>query len=360
MFSFRTTPLEEQLDKALTQGNVGCFCTQNCWDTASGQYMYDIFRHRGNLRTVFSPRDTELTPLTNHIEFSVEELRGLNAVVVEIQDVGVRYFNYTKDVMSLMEKLRDMEDSAPSMYVVDHVNPAGRVVEGSMPQGDCEAHTPKVPHRHGLTLGELALLYHSEIGARFALHVISANAADSTRSLLPWAIAPCSDIPGMFTCDMYSGGGLWNSTNVSPGIGTARPYEYIGAPFVKTTSSGFSAVLPPPASDGVMMRPCSFTPACGRYEGKKCYGYQIMLQPGAEYHSLLHTVYLMRYMKQHYPDFVLEPHFASKLSDPVLLSCINGLTDTPEMREHMKTEEQKWIRKAKRYLLYEDQPYRVK
>ena len=158
MFSFRTTPLQEQLDKALVDGKVGCFCTQNCWDTASGQYMYDIFRQRGNLQTVFSPRDTELTPLTNHIEFTPDELLGLNAVVVEIQDVGVRYFNYTKDVMALMETLRDLGDNAPSLYIVDHVNPAGRVVEGSMPQGDCEPHTPKIPHRHGLSLGELALL----------------------------------------------------------------------------------------------------------------------------------------------------------------------------------------------------------
>ena len=360
MFSFRTTPLQEQLDKALTEGRVGCFCTQNCWDTASGEYMYDIFRRRGNLQTVFSPRDTELTPLTNHIEFSIDELKGLNAVVVEIQDVGVRYFNYTKDVMALVETLKDMGDEAPSLYIVDHINPAGRVVEGSMPLCDSEPHTPKVPHRHGLTLGELVLLYYSEIGAKFPLHIISANASDSTRSLLPWAIAPCSDIPGMFTCDMYSGGGLWNNTNVSPGIGTARPYEYIGAPFIKTASASSQSVIPPPVAEGVLLRPCSFTPACGRYEGKKCYGYQILLQSGTEYHSFLHTVYLMRYMKQTFPDFVLDEGFSTKLSDPVVLSCILGETDPLEMREHVKTEEQKWIRKAKKFLLYDDQPYRVK
>lgn len=360
MFSFRTTPIREQLDKALVDGEVGCFCTQNCWDTASGQYMYDMFRQRGNLRTVFSPRDTELAPLTNHIGFTPEELRGLNAVVVEIQDVGVRYFNYTKDVMALMEALRDMNDDAPSLYIVDHVNPAGRVVEGSMPQGDCEPHTPKVPHRHGLSLGELSLLYHAEIGAKFALHVISANATDSSKALLPWTIAPCSDIPGLFTCDMYSGGGLWNNTNVSPGIGTARPYEYIGAPFVKTVTSPSAGVVPPPPAEGATMRPCSFTPACGRYEGKKCYGYQIMLQPGVEYHSFLHTVYLLRYMRQTFPSFALDPSFALKLSDPVVLSCIMGEISPLEMREHIKTEEQKWIRKAKKYLLYDDQPYRVK
>ena len=133
MFSFRTTSLEDQLDKALTEGKVGCFCTQNCWDTERGRYMYDIFRERGNLQIIFSPRDTELTPHTNHIEFKVEDFAGLNAVVVEIQDVGSRYFNYTKDVLALMDALKSMKDDAPSLYIVDHINPAGRVVEGTMP-----------------------------------------------------------------------------------------------------------------------------------------------------------------------------------------------------------------------------------
>ena len=133
MFSFRTTSLEDQLDKALLEGKVGCFCTQNCWDTQSGRYMYDIFKERGNLQVIFSPRDTEVTPLTNHIAFSPEDLVGLNAIVVEIQDVGARYFNYTKDVFRLMNALKQMKDDAPSLHVVDHINPAGRVVQGTMP-----------------------------------------------------------------------------------------------------------------------------------------------------------------------------------------------------------------------------------
>ena len=355
MFSFRTTSLEEQLDKALLEGKVGCFCTQNCWDTEKGRYMYDIFAERGNLQIVFSPRDTELTPLTNHVEFSADELKELNAVVVEIQDVGSRYFNYTKDVFRLMEALKDMKDEAPSLYIVDHINPAGRVVEGTMPSAEIEAYVPKVSHRHGLTLGELANLYYHEIGAKFALHVVSALATDSNKQLMPWTIAPASDIPGLFTCDLYSGGGLWNNTNITPGIGTARPYEYIGAPFVKHSSKENV-----PMMEGVMLRPCSFTPSCGRYEGKKCYGYQIMLQPGVEYHSFIHTLMLIRYFKERYSEFCLEDGFEAKLSDPVLLGYVNGEVSNEEMREHVKVEEQKWIRKAKKFSLYDDLPYRIK
>ena len=355
MFSFRTTSLEEQMDRALRQGSVGCFCTQNCWDTEHGRYMYDIFRERGNLKTIFTPRDTELTPQTNHIEFSLDELSGLNAVVVEIQDVGVRYFNYTKDVLRLMEVLKEMGDDSPALYIVDHINPAGRVVEGTMPSMTVEPYVAKVAHRHGLTLGELVNLYYHEIGAKFAIHVISALATESNKQLMPWTIAPASDIPGLFTCDMYSGGGLWNNTNITPGIGTARPYEYIGAPFVKTADNE-----PVPVAEGVLLRPCSFTPSCGKYEGKKCYGYQILLEPGVEYHSLLHTLQLMRYFKDRYEEFKLEDGFEAKVSDQVIIDFINGSVPYEDLKEHIKVEEQKWIRKAKKFLLYEDQPYRIK
>ena len=342
------------MDRALRDGRVGCFCTQNCWDTEKRRYMYDIFRERGNLVHIFSPRDTELTPLTNHIEFSAEDLAGLDAVVVEIQDVGTRYFNYTVDVFRLMLMLKEMEN-APSLYIVDHINPAGRSVEGTMPSSG-DRNIPKIAHRHGLTLGELANLYYSEIGARYALHVISALATGSNKQLMPWTIAPASDIPGLFTCDMYSGGGLWNNTNVTPAIGTARPYEYIGAPFVKTSAS---EALPVP--EGVSLRPCSFTPACGRYEGKKCFGYQILLEPGAEYHSLMHTLQLIHYFNDRYPhEFRKEEGFMEKLADDVLYDYIVNKVSWNDAREHIKVEEQKWIRKARKYLLYEDAPYRIK
>ena len=354
MFSFRTTPLENQLDKALTDGKVGCFCTQNCWDTSSDRYMYQIFQERGNLVRLFQPEDAELTPGTNHIHFDSESLKGLNAIVVEIQDVGSRYFNYTKDIFRLMMLLMVI-DEPPALYIVDHINPAGRVVEGTVPTGECESFIPRVAHRHGLTLGELCNLFYAEIGAKYPLHVISALASDYNKDLLPWTIAPASDIPGMFTCYMYSGGGLWNNTNITPAIGTARPYEYFGAPFI---THGPYDRLPTP--DGVLLRPCSFKPSAGRYAGEKCFGYQIMLKPGTQYHSLLHTLQLIRYFKDTSPDFTLYEEFYRKLADEKLAAYLSGEISFQDAKEYVKQEEQKWIRKAKRFALYDDQPYRMK
>lgn len=353
MFSFRTTPLGEQLDKVLLEGKVGCFCTQNCWDPQTGKYMYEIFSERGNLAHIFMPRDTELTPETNHIEFTQESLEDLDALVVEIQDVGSRYFNYTRDVMQLLSWRARMQEG-PSIYVVDHINPAGRIVEGSIPALESDIWTPKVAHRHGLTLGELCTLYCNEIDAKFPLHVISAL-AHSSHQLLPWQIAPASDIPGIFSSYLYSGGGLWNNTSITPGIGTARPYEYLGAPFIKP---GKAAELP--QAEGAMLRSCSFTPAAGRYEGERCYGYQIILEPGAQYHSLLHTLQLMRYFSEHYSQFEITSELLVKVADPVIAEYLKGGITFDIVQEHVKLEEQKWIRKAKRFILYDDAPYRIK
>ena len=85
-----------------------------------------------------------------------------------------------------------------------------------------------------------------------------------------------------------------------------------------------------------------------------------MLLPGAEYHSLLHTLQLMRFFLGRYSQFELEEAFFRKLADPVLADYLRGEISFQDAREHVKLEEQKWIRKAKRFSLYPDQPVRMK
>ena len=108
------------------------------------------------------------------------------------------------------------------------------------------------------------------------------------------------------------------------------------------------------------MRPCSFTPSAGRYEGVACQGYQIILKPGAQYHSLLHTLEFMRFFMEHYSQFEMLPSLFTKVADPVIAEFLKGNITFDIVQEHVKIEEQKWIRKAKRYTLYDETPYRIK
>lgn len=350
MFSFRTTHIEDQLDRALNDGKVGVFCTDNCWDPNRGAYLYDIFSRRGNLKELFLPEQSA-AGIAPHISFSKERLEGLNAVVVEIQDVGSRYFNYTNDVFSLMDSLNEIQD-APSLYIIDHLNPAGRVVEGSMQAGVTVTGAPKMAHKHGMTLGELAHLYHNESDFSYALHIVSAMASGASR-LLPWAIPPASEFGGMFSCQLYSGGGLWEHTTMCEGIGTGRAFEFIGAPYIKPNDQA-------PTAEGILMRSCSFTPLYGKYANKQCFGYQILVTPDQQYHSFLHTVRLMRHFKERYSEFEFTDGFFQRLADPVVGAYLKGEITYDIVQEHVKAEEQKWVRKAKRYVLYNDAPYRIK
>ena len=352
MFSFRTTVLGDQLDRALLEGKVGVFCTPACWDASGGRYLYDLFRARGNLAAIFMPGE-ESVPGTAHISFDVDELSALDAVVVEIQDAGSRYFPFTTDVLRLISALASMQDP-PALYIVDHPNPAGREVEGTLPAGESDVWTPACAHRHGLTLGELAQMYAGETGAQISLHVISAELASTARTLTPWMIPPASDFAGVFTPFFYCGGKLWTDTDLNPGLGTVRPYEMIGAPFIKTAGSRI------PVPEGVLARPCSFVPLAGLYEGEQCFGWQFIIMPGSRYHSLLHTVQLMRYFSEHYSQFRISDSLYGRLADPVMTEYFRGNITFDIVEEHVKGEEQRWIRKAKRYLLYDDQPIRIK
>lgn len=352
MFSFRTSPIGDQLDKALLDGRVACFCTPGCWNVGSQEYLQEIFRRRGNLVREFTPAGAEFAPLSGRIDFDASDLEDLDAIVVEIQDVGVRYFGYTRDVMRLLSFRARMEEG-PAIYIVDHINPAGRTVEGTIPVVDGDPWTPRVAHRHGLTLGELCNLHCSEIGAHFPLHVISALTSVAGRGLLPWAISPAPDVTGLFSCELLGGGGLWCKTSVTPGIGTPRPYEYIGAPFID-----ISAI--PPSPPGVLMRPCSFMPSYGMYAGDVCRGWQIILLPGAQYNSFLHSVQLIRWISDRCSRLEITQGLIDRISDPVVSEFLRGNITFDIVQEHVKGEEQKWIRKAKRFLLYDDAPYRIK
>ena len=108
------------------------------------------------------------------------------------------------------------------------------------------------------------------------------------------------------------------------------------------------------------MRPCSFTPSAGRYLGERCQGYQIILRPDARYHSLLHTLELMRYFAEHYSQFEMLPQLHVKVADPVISEYLKGGITFDIVQEHVKAEEQKWIRKAKGFILYDDAPVRIK
>lgn len=374
MFSFRTTPLAEQPDKVLNTGRVGVLCNQVAWNPEQGEYLFETLYKKGNLKKVLIPQKgiSEIDALDfkgcqfvpfygtdeESLSFQAQQLEDLDALVIELQDIGSRYYYTASTLYNLFQTLH-YNDISLSVYILDRENPTGREVEGTMisPELASPLGIEGLPHRHGLTIGELANLFYTEIGAKFPLHIVSYLVRSATKFMMPWSIPPSFDISGLFTCNFYSGQYLWNGTNVSCGEGTARPYELFGAPFMKSLLKMDQDLI---ADPGVFIRWTKFSPLFGKCASEDCYGFQLLPNPGVQYHSLAHTIRLMHFVADNCKEFSVNDSFESLLGDSQLSQYILEGGDWTEIKEHIKVEEQRWIRKAKKYLLYDEQLWRVK
>lgn len=366
MFSFRTTPFSLQEDSVLRKGRIGVLCNQAAWHPETGEYLFETLARRGNLKKIFSPEHSLYGKLVDGVEtievastIEASDLNDIDALVIELQDVGSRYSNYTSLLFNIFKFLK-VTDSSLSVFILDRLNPSGRQIEGTLG-------IIGLPHRHGLTLGEVANMFYTELNAKFPLHIISANAESVNRELMAWTIPPFSDFSGLFTSHFYSGQCLWRGTNVSYGHGTNRPFEQFGAPFLeplfeynrKNGFSGWNDPENPVSNASLNIRWTRFVPAYGIYQNETCFGFQLMFVPGVPYHALNHALRLLRFIHDNFAEFDCSS-LNRYLEDATLMSYVEGNIDWDSTREYIKAEEQKWLRKSKKFALYGDEPIRVK
>ncbi len=386
MFSFRTTPLDEQADKVLTGGRLAVLCNQVAWNPSTREYLFESLYRKGNLKKVFVPSDglfderispsdslggysqfnmdnCEFLPLKgwgkDAIETILPHLDEIDALVVEFQDLGIRYSPLLSLLYNLFEVLHTKGLNI-SVYLLDRENPLGRGVEGTMLPLDYKTDNgiTGLPHAHGLTLGEIANIFHSELDAVFPLHIISYVVRAATKLMMPWSVSPYANVPGFFTCGFMAGQYLWEGTNISSGRGTMRPYELFGAPFMSKLSDLDGIDLD---DNAVMLRKTEFIPHFDKYAKERCYGFQLLQIPGMQYHSLAHQLRIMKALYNIYDEFQYSDDMIMYLGDDVLMSYLNeDEISWDQIKEHIKVEEQKWIRKAKKYLLYDQSLWRVK
>ena len=366
MFSLRTTPFLEQPDLTLQNGRLAVLCNHAAWHPDEGAYLFELIARRGNLVRVIMPEHSLYGQVCEGVEtvevtteVPVEALSGIDGIVVELQDVGSRYSRFTRLLYNLIDTLNRRVRNV-SLYIIDRNIPSGRQIEGTTGSFG-------LPQRHGLTFGEMANMFYSEANARFPIHIIAAGAEAVNKELMPWSIPPFSDFCGLFTSHFYSGQCLWMGTNVSYGHGTTRPFEQFGAPFMESLFnwnerneySGWNEPGHPTASPGVMMRWTRFVPEYGIHAGETCFGFQLMFVPGAQYHAFNHALRLIRFVRENCPEFRFNG-MEDLLEDEALMCYLKGEVDWDVTREYIKAEEQKWLRKSKKYLLYDEAPWRVK
>lgn len=205
-----------------------------------------------------------------------EMLKGLDALVFDIQDLGARFYTYTATMGMAMDKAGE---AGIEFFVLDRPNPVnGDTIEGPVIDPDLRGfygYFP-VPIRYGMTMGELALLHQGLDGSKARLHVVAMQGwkrsmwYDDTG--LPW-IKPSPNMPNVNAAALYPGLAGFDYSNISVGRGTPLPFEWIGAEWLDADAvvkKMKDAKLP-----GLTFERKDFTPDKGDFQGQACRGVAI-------------------------------------------------------------------------------------
>ena len=217
-----------------------------------------------------------------------EMLAGLDALVIDLQDVGTRIYTY---IYTTAYCLKAAARTGLPVIVCDRPNPIGGVaVEGPMLEKGYESFVGlyELPMRHGMTIGELARLFNERFGLGAKLEVIPMQGwrremyFDETG--LPFVL-PSPNIPTLDAEIVYPGTVLFEGLNVSEGRGTTKPFELLGAPWVRDPEA-FTRALNALGLPGAVFRPHAFEPTYHKHANVLCGGCQIHVTDRASFRAV--------------------------------------------------------------------------
>jgi uncharacterized protein YbbC (DUF1343 family) len=205
-------------------------------------------------------------------------LEGLDALVYDIQDAGVRFYTFITTLGYAMEAAGGR---GIAFYVLDRPNPLnGFSAEGPVLDNDLRsfvAYFP-LPVRHGMTVGELAQLFNTENHLGTKLNIIKMRGWVRTdwydETGLQW-VNPSPNLRNLREATLYPGVGMVEYADLSVGRGTDTPFEVLGAPWIDAKK--LAAYLNERRIQGVRFMPMDFTPRENRFGGEVCHGVQINL-----------------------------------------------------------------------------------
>lgn len=311
-------------------------------------------------------------------------LADLDLIIVDVQDVGARYYTFLTSAFYTMLSALTLKDP-PAFCIVDRPNPAGRTVEGTPLHSRYASFVgvTGIPHRHGLTAAELLLYYrdrHPEVkdGRRLKCVVIPCDQRfqvrdetgsfrkekDPLRPMQPtWIIPPSPNMPSPVTPLVYAGQCLLEGTNLSEGRGTTRPFEIFGASYIEEPWMMSLSERKEIQQPDLCLRPLRFIPAFHKYAGQVCNGWQLIV-PGRRFHSLLFSLDVLRLIRERFKEFAWrteayeyrEDLLAIEMlaGDDRLLAYLNGQGSRSELLQYLQSEEDGWVNRAQPYVLYDD------
>ncbi|MGK2864978.1 MAG: DUF1343 domain-containing protein [Chitinophagaceae bacterium] len=365
---------------------VGLLCNQTAWHITTKEYSFESLIRKADLKKIFIPehglfgelQDQEKLDITSSYHFfssqvewislyttnetslaaNAGQLSGIDVLVIDLQDTGSRYYTFITTVWLLL-KSNTIHHLDITIIVLDKPNPAGRQVEGTRMTREYASFIgiEGLPHRHGLTIGELCRYFKNKLEADWELIVYPIKKKDY------YFVPPSPNIPSARVCSLYSGQCLWEGTNISEGRGTTLPFELIGAPFLDWIfREKWNDPVHPVYNKHVYTRPLIFIPYFHKHVKEACNGLHIMLNNKKKYHSLSHSIKLLKYIKEKTPEFAwrggkyeaLNDKNAIELlaGDQLILDYFENRNSWKELKSKFGEEEAAWIKEATPFLIY--------
>lgn len=240
---------------------------------------------------------------------SKEQLDGVDTLVIDLVDVGSRYYTY---VWTALLAARAAAEAGVHTLVLDRPNPLGgqpSTVEGRTQEPGFLSFVglEPVPVRHGATLGELLALCFErdgrQVGPEGALSVIGCSGWERSRDATAWGrpfVPPSPNMPTLETALLYPGGCLVEGTNLSEARGTAFPFRAVGAPFLDGES--LAAAMTDAALPGLLVRPVAFRPSFEKHAGQVCRGVMLHVTDSARFRPVRTYLTLLALAQRQRPE----------------------------------------------------------
>ena len=236
-----------------------------------------------------------------HLAPTQDMLENVDVLVFDIQDIGARYYTFIWTMGLAMEKATQYDKR---FVVLDRPNPINGIdIEGPLLCKGYESFVGlyPIPIRHGMTTGELALLFKDEFGICVGLDIVKMRGwsrklwFDETG--LRW-VSPSPNMVTLDTATVYPGMCLLEGTNISEGRGTTKPFEYFGAPWLNQ-----ELVLKKLGKlAGCKLRTLYFRPLFGKYTGETCKGFQLHITDRDKFKPVITALQIILSIKKAHPD----------------------------------------------------------
>ncbi|MBI5847623.1 MAG: DUF1343 domain-containing protein [Nitrospirae bacterium] len=264
-------------------------------ETQDNMIEWDSFRDKKTGIPVYSLYGTTRKP-------SPEMLSSIDIMVIDLQDVGARYYTFIWTMALVMEACQELNKM---VVILDRPNPInGKAIEGPVLKQKYTSFVglQSLPIRHGMTIGEIGLYFREAFYNKLTFDIIPMlgwkRAMWFDETGLPWVL-PSPNMPTLDTATVYPGMCLLEGTNISEGRGTTRPFEIFGAPFIDPevlTTELRELRLP-----GLIFRPLHFIPTFQKHAGKLCGGAQIHLTDREKFKPFKTAVAILKTLHDLYP-----------------------------------------------------------